>query len=221
MIDVVRYLNNGLSVANEKTKEPLKEMGKDAFMQLLVTQMSNQNPLEPMNNTEFIGQLAQFSSLEQMQNVASAMEMLALSQTASTNSQMVNLIGKRVITPGKQFTLDANPVELRFNNKGENVQTGDLVIKNKNGQVVYKNDLQKIEKGLNKFIFDGKDQNGGVLEPGVYTYDIVSKQGGALKDITTYGNYLVDAVAFNGTSILLKSGGAAIDIGDISEVLKN
>lgn len=55
---------------SEEVKEPDQELGKDDFMELLVTQMQYQDPLEPMDNTEMIAQLAQFSALEQMMNVA-------------------------------------------------------------------------------------------------------------------------------------------------------
>lgn len=63
------------------------ELGKDAFMQLLVTQMQYQDPLNPSDNTQYISQLATFSQLEQMQNIA---------QT-TTNSQAFSLVGKNVI----------------------------------------------------------------------------------------------------------------------------
>ncbi len=66
-------------------------LGKDAFMQLLVAQMQNQDPLEPASDTEFISQLAQFSSLEQMENL----------NTAMANQNAFGLVGKNVIiNPG-------------------------------------------------------------------------------------------------------------------------
>ncbi|UOF89361.1 flagellar hook capping protein [Fodinisporobacter ferrooxydans] len=58
------------NVAQSITQATNNALGKDAFLQLLVTQMKYQDPLQPMNNTQFVSQLAQFSSLEQMSNVA-------------------------------------------------------------------------------------------------------------------------------------------------------
>ncbi len=69
-----------------ETKTPGGDLGKDEFLQLLVTQMSNQDPLEPEKDSDFVAQLAQFSSLEQMQN---------LNETA-LNSQSFGLVGKQV-----------------------------------------------------------------------------------------------------------------------------
>lgn len=63
------------------------ELGKDAFLQLLVTQLQHQDPLSPQDNSEFVAQLAQFSSLEALQNLSSSMG----------NSQALGLVGKNVI----------------------------------------------------------------------------------------------------------------------------
>ena len=223
MIDIVGYLNQsstGLDSTQDK-KEATQELGKDAFMQLLITQMTNQNPLEPMENTEFIAQLAQFSSLELMQNMASGMELLALTQTAATNSQMVNLIGKRVITPGSEFSMQGeNPVKLQFNLEGDALPA-KMIIKNSDGDIVRSIELTNFESGLNEYEFDGKDENGNYLEAGNYTYSIVDYKGEPIEGLTTYSNYLVDSVAFEGTSIYLKSQDTTIDLGDVSQVLNN
>ena len=80
-------LVSGSSVVKDAVKKADNTLGKDAFLQLLVAQMKYQDPLNPNTDTEFVAQLAQFSSLEQMQN---------LSQT-SLNSQAFSLVGKEVI----------------------------------------------------------------------------------------------------------------------------
>jgi len=222
MIDVVTYLNTGLSTGpSKKDAQPLQELGKDAFMQLLISQLAYQDPLEPMENTEFISQLAQFSALEQQQNIAAGIQLLALSQTASTNSQMVNLIGKRVLTPGNHFSLESEKtVMLRFDLEGDGTPA-EIVIKDKDGNVVRKISITEFKQGTNQVSFDGKDNNGNALAAGNYTYEIVSASGDKVGGLTTYANYLVDAVAFDGSTILLKSAGVAINLGDISEVIMN
>jgi len=220
MIDVVSYLNNGLSTTPE-AREAQKDLGKDAFMQLLISQMSYQDPLEPMENTEFISQLAQFSALEQQQNIATGIELLALTQTAATNSQMVNLIGKRVIVPGSEFSLDGeNPVTLRFDLQGD-ASPSEMIVKNSSGDVVRRIGITDFTQGTNEIEFDGTDEDGNLLQPGNYTYEIAAADDKSSDNLITYSNLLVDAVSFNGTSILLKSDGTTIDLGDISEVISN
>ncbi|WHP39587.1 flagellar hook assembly protein FlgD [Lysinibacillus boronitolerans] len=72
------------------------ELGKDAFLQLLITQLQHQDPTNPMDDREFITQMAQFSSLEQMQNMTKAMESLLASQQQTQMMNYTTFIGKKV-----------------------------------------------------------------------------------------------------------------------------
>lgn len=92
------------------------ELGRDQFMQLLVTQMRNQNPLEPMKDAEFIAQLAQFSSLEGIEKLNTSFDdMLSLQQL----TQGSNLIGKTV-----QFQTGDPPILGQGKVDGVTVQNG-------------------------------------------------------------------------------------------------
>ena len=71
-------------------------MGKDSFMKLLVTQLSNQDPMSPSDPTQFVSQLAQFTSLEQLVGLNEGLNILAMTQAAATSAQMVSYVGKEV-----------------------------------------------------------------------------------------------------------------------------
>ncbi len=219
LTDTTTYLN-GLGYEPYKASEQKKDLGKDDFLNLLVTQMTNQNPLEPMGDTEFLAQMAQFSSLEQMQNIASGMELLALTQTAATNSQMVDLIGKRVLIPGNEVSLDGeNPVDITFSLSENLPASANIEIKDSDGKLVRTIPVEHFDNGKNKIVFDGKDDAGVLLEKGNYSYELVSGDDSEIEGLTTYSNYYVDAVAYEGTSILLKSDTAIINLSDIHEVI--
>lgn len=98
MSELIKSVQNGvidqINKSAETDKSKKNELGKDAFLQLLVTQMKYQDPLNPSSNTEYIAQLATFSQLEQMQNLGSM----------TSNSQALSLVGKNVIVKTKSET---------------------------------------------------------------------------------------------------------------------
>jgi len=93
-------------------------IGKDAFMQLLVAQLKYQNPLDPMDGTDFAAQLAQFSSLEQLSNINDALETQSVNQVTLNYAQCVNMIGKEVVvrsSDGSETTGKVTAVHFRDN----------------------------------------------------------------------------------------------------------
>src|SRR3954452_19030745 len=77
-----------------------KELGKDDFLKLLIAQMKHQDPLKPMDDTAFVSQLAQFSSLEQQTSTNKLLELVAQQQQGLANNTIVDLVGKTVTVKG-------------------------------------------------------------------------------------------------------------------------
>ena len=106
------YNKQNVQANGRKTSQ---ELGKDDFLKLLITQLSNQDPTSPMENTEFIAQMAQFSSLEQMTNMSSSFEKMAAyinsSEATSTLGKVVELNVGDTTTTGvvEGATRGANP----------------------------------------------------------------------------------------------------------------
>lgn len=81
----------------DNTQGPENALGKDAFLRLLLTQLRHQDPMSPVEDQQFLAQMAQFSALEQMQNLAKAMDAFASVQLqVSSWTQSVGLIGRKV-----------------------------------------------------------------------------------------------------------------------------
>lgn len=90
-------IDPSLYLSNQKTdRTPNSELGKDEFIKILMTQLQNQDPLNPMEDKDFIAQMANFSSLEQMMNMASSMDELVKNQLVSPVIQYSHMIGKEV-----------------------------------------------------------------------------------------------------------------------------
>lgn len=96
----------------EKSQVPTnKAMDKDMFMKILIAQLSNQDPTAPMEDKDFIAQMAQFSSLEQMQAIGKTMDTMVLNQHATALLSYSNLIGKNVSYEAESKTTDASGEE--------------------------------------------------------------------------------------------------------------
>ncbi|MBP2077661.1 flagellar hook assembly protein FlgD [Oceanobacillus polygoni] len=90
-IDPSLYLSN-----QPKTRTPSANLGKEEFLKILMVQLQNQDPTSPMDDREFISQMATFSSLEQMMNMSNSIEMLVQSQLVSPVIQYSHMIGQEV-----------------------------------------------------------------------------------------------------------------------------
>lgn len=147
-----------------------KALGKDAFLQLLVTQLKNQNPLEPQDNGEFVAQLAQFSSLEGITTLNDTVSGLASNYNSSQALQASALVGRTVIAPGDKAVVDTT--------KGLNgtvvvpssVSAATLKITDADGKVVRTIDMGAQTAGNAAFTWDGKNDAGEVAAAGTYTF---------------------------------------------------
>lgn len=155
-----------------------RNLGKDDFLNLLVTQLRNQNPLEPMQDQEFIAQLAQFSQLEQLENMNSSLATSTqvnylMSQTIA-NTMATTLIGKTVIAEGADFFLTTNEdIDISFNLATEAASV-EIKIFNDSGTLVRTIQLDDLPKGNNTCAWDGRNDEGSLLGSGDYSYEVTA-----------------------------------------------
>ena len=95
-MDLTALNNSSAAATSAAQAASQKTVGKDEFLKLFVTQLKNQDPLNPMDSTEFTSQLAQFSSLEQLTNINTGITSLLAYQDSLQNASAANLIGKQV-----------------------------------------------------------------------------------------------------------------------------
>jgi flagellar basal-body rod modification protein FlgD len=168
-------------------------MGKDAFMKLLVAQISHQNPLKPMDDTAFVAQLAQFSALEQTIGINKRLDDLATQQRGTANTQLGGLVGKNITVRGTMTTLDSAglgaPITFTL---GDKATTVEVKIADASGKAVRTMQVGASAAGLVKMKWDGKSDDGLAQPPGPYTISIVAKNGEnpVLVDQETTGNLI-------------------------------
>lgn len=153
-------------------------LGKDAFMKLLVAQISHQNPLKPMDDTAFVSQLAQFSALEQTMGINKRLDDLATRAQGSANTELGSLVGKTVTVRGSITTLDSSGIgaPITFTLDG-NATSCDVNIADMNGNVVRTIHSGAQAAGLAKISWDGRNDSGLAQPPGPYTVSVVAKNG--------------------------------------------
>lgn len=146
-----------------------RELGQGDFLKLLVTQLKNQDPLKPTDNTEFVAQLAQFSQLDQSAKQAQLLQKSLDAQTASLQFTLLPMVG-RTITVGRSLTqLGTGPATIAFELE-RSAASVRITILNQQRQVVRTLDVGNREAGLNEVPWDGRDQNGMAMPAGVYEF---------------------------------------------------
>ncbi|MCI0995126.1 flagellar hook assembly protein FlgD [Pseudomonas corrugata] len=147
-----------------------KELGKDAFLQLLVTQLKNQDPLSPQDNGEFVAQLAQFSSLEGITTLNDTVSGLASNYNSSQALQASSLVGRSVIAPGDKAVVDTSKSLNGTVVVPSAVSSVAVKIVDKDGKTVRTIDLGSQKAGNSAFIWDGKNDAGTTVEAGTYSF---------------------------------------------------
>jgi flagellar basal-body rod modification protein FlgD len=156
-------------------------MGKDAFLKLLVAQIAHQDPLKPMDDTAFVSQLAQFSSLEQTMGINTRLDALAAQERGNSNTALAGLVGKTLTVKGTITTLDSSgigaPVSFTL---GAQAQSVDVNISDSTGKAVRTMHLGAGAPGLVRVTWDGRDDTGTSQPPGAYAISVVAKGPGGV-----------------------------------------
>ena len=192
------------------------ELGKDTFLRLLTTQLQNQDPLNPMANEDFIAQLAQFSSLEQLQGVNTQLEGLSMINTSMNNASMVNLLGQEVVAVSDRFHYDGEgSQDLLFQSSGE-ITSGTAVIRDESGSVVATIEVGAFGEGEQSIAWDGKDASGQPLPEGTYTvsYTAADIHGDAVEVISLVQG-VVDELDFSSGTPEPSVNGVPLSLGNI------
>ena len=186
-----------------------KDLGKNEFLELLVTQLNNQNPLEPQENGEFIAQLAQFSTVEGVEKLNSSMETMLSGYQSSQALQASSLVGRKVIVPSDKAVVDTSETfkaRLVLPTSSSNVSVN---VYDSAGTVVNRINMGQQEAGNVSFMWDGKDSSGKTLPPGTYKFEAQATYQGETKGLYTLLPANVDSVTLgqNGGELMLNLAG--------------
>lgn len=208
------------------TKKNNNELGQAAFLELMITQMKNQNPLEPQDNSEFVAQLAQFSSVEGLERLNKN-----FTNFMSTNAlQASSLVGRSVSVESDTSTLQnggliSGMVNLEYSAKDTKISVYDEA-----GSLVQTIPVGELSKGENVFRWDGQniEINGKLLDwkapdngaaVGIYKFEVTATQNGKTESLKTSLSANVNSVSINedGELILNLAGIGPVNVKDVKQ----
>lgn len=207
-------LNRSLS-----TNKPRNELGQTEFLSLMTAQLENQDPLKPMENGEFMGQIAQFSTVEGIGNLNESFSALAGAMQSSQALQASALVGRNALIEGNRGQLGSNGLSgaIELPSGATNVT---VEILNGSGQLVGQLDMGTLPAGQHNFAWDGRDANGNRLPEGSYRIAARANVGNQTQALGSLVNGRVDSVSFQGSQglVLNVDGVGAISLSDIRQI---
>jgi flagellar basal-body rod modification protein FlgD len=198
----------------------VEELGSEDFLTLMVAQLENQDPSKPMDNMQFIAQLAQFGSVSGIQELNESFAGLSAAVSGNQALQAAGLVGRSVVTDTNvgllQEAFDADGESVLSLDAtvdyGSGASSGNLVVQDLTGRVVYTTSLPPGEGDL-KVRWDGRDAQGNLMPPGRYRISAEGQVNGQSRGLSVYAHQPVQSVAIDGAT-----GRVTLELGSGEEV---
>jgi flagellar basal-body rod modification protein FlgD len=209
-----------LAASNTPTEHDTS-LDQDAFLSILVAQLTHQDPLNPMEDTDMTSQLAQFSSLEQLTNINDGISTLNDTMNQNDILTAVSFIGKEIKAEGYKVSLNEGNASTIYYGFGETVSSIKMNIYDEEGAIVRTVELGSKEAGTYQYTWDGKDEDGNDLPDGQYGVGILGQDlDGDYVMVQTEISGTVDGVVTeNGTQYLRLEDGRFINMLNVKEVV--
>ena len=205
--------------SNDTVFNPKSKLDSQAFMKLFIAELENQDPTKPMDTSKMLEQTSQMSNLEMNTNMQKTLKTLTSQLAQSQTLTTINAIGKMADTGNRYLNVTDKDTSKQFDLYfGDNIQSGNVFIKNKSGNIIKTIPINAHSKGILSFNWDLKDANGKRVPSD--TYEITAKytsQNGA-SHTTALGEYPIEAVKFENGEALAKLGSTYIPFNQIKEI---
>lgn len=189
----------------------------DAFLNLLTTQLQNQNPLEPLDTNEFTAQLVQFTSVEQSIQTNKNLEQLVALSVTNAFTSAVDYIGKTVVAAGDTAQLTGGAATWNYELSAPSSET-TITVYNSAGIPVH-TDVRTANSGNNTFVWNGQLEDGTPAPEGTYTISIDAKDAeGNTVGVSTEIEGVVQAVDLTGSEPILTVNGQEIALSNIKAI---
>ncbi|PCI19810.1 MAG: flagellar hook capping protein [Piscirickettsiaceae bacterium] len=210
-----------LGLANQtQTKKSSSDLGQGDFLKLMVTQLENQDPLDPQDSGEFLGQIAQFSTVTGIQGLQASFSDFASSIANDQALQAANVVGRKVIVPLQAGILtEGGKIEGELSLPASSPDVS-IKITDQSGQLIKTINLGSQAAGPVSFVWNGLKEDGSVAPAGNYSVDAEARIDGQNFDLDTQLVADVESVTLGGVGGGLKLNLVGLGSVDFSSVTK-
>lgn len=216
-MSTVDAVTSGTSTATT-TKNAVQE-SEDRFLKLLVTQMRNQDPLNPLDNAEVTSQMAQLSTVSGIEKLNTTLQAMSSAFASSQSLQAAGMIGHAVLAPGSSLPLQGGVAAAGFS-LADSADHAVVSIKDASGKVLQTIDLGAQKAGDMMFQWDGKTDSGTKAADGAYTFEVSAKQNSGKKvDAVSLAIGKVGSVSLSASGVTLNTDVlGSLDVATVKQI---
>ncbi len=204
----------------DKDEDP-NALAQDDFLTLMTTQLKHQDPMKPMENGEFLGQMAQFSTVSSLGDLQDSFDNMAESFNSSQALSAAGLIGKNVLMEGNDASLSSEATEISGAiDLPQSTSKATVNVYDSSGSLIKQIDLQKQSKGQQVFSWDGKNKEGEQAPEGRYEFRAeYAMEDGKIQAATTLINSKIESVGLKEGNITVNTvDGQTHDFSSINQI---
>ncbi len=210
---------NAANSAGSTTAASTTQEAQDRFLKLLTTQLQNQDPLNPMDNSQMTSQIAQINTVTGIEKLNTTLNTLVDNMGSSQSMQAASMIGKSVMVPGSQLSLVSGQAFGGVMLSGAADQV-TLNILDASGNVLQTQKLGARDAGTFNFNWDGATDAGAAAVDGTYKFSVSATQGGSTVEATALQVGTVSALVRSSSGFLLDLGGlGTVDFKNVQQIL--
>ncbi|WP_291843096.1 flagellar hook capping FlgD N-terminal domain-containing protein [Maricaulis sp.] len=189
----------------------------EMFLTLLTEQMKNQDPLNPLDSTQFVNQLVDFSSVEQQIAQNQNLENLLLLQSAAAQSASVSYIGRVATALTPQAMLTDGEASWEYTLPSD-ATTSSIIIRDEDDRIVARHDGET-NTGSHDFTWDGLGDGGAAQDEGVYTMEVIAQNAdGDNIEVSIQAAALVSGVDLSGSEVVVEMGGIRVPLSSVMSI---
>lgn len=219
-VDAINSMSVGGQLEVSGADRPASSLEKEQFLKLLVAQISHQDPLDPQDSDQYMQQLTQFSTLEQLMNLNKGVETLAMGQLSTNSQSALRFVGKHVKATGDEINLDAvNQPKVDFSVSDPEVTEVTVTVHDQAGEEVYSQTVAVPPGGKGTFTWNGLDSDGNRAAEGEYHVSFKGESDDAPVVVDTFVEGQVTGVRFDQGFPELMVGDRRLRLSDVVEVV--